>query len=288
MSATTARKHKDATAAALNTAAEDNVTIPAVAEDNAAATVPVAPEETVASNGAAPDDAAPDGATPPTRTITVGKESDGTVPVDVVIPVRWTPGMVMDEYTATCVQLYHERQFVSTHNANAKNRAAAFAKATTDKEREANKPWSAEEYAKAFASYQVSHRGKPSLSALETLRQETAETLYAEIVNAHNAAIAAGQPGILKITGPAKVNRPLTAKQAKDKGLTPEQHAADTAAVEAANTKIIAALCASTKHGPIIEARVQAELAARKAKAEAAKAAGSGAVATVVNVDMFD
>jgi len=110
------------------------------------------------------------------------------------LPVRFVAGMVMDETIASIVQDAVEAQFRNNQNANVANRAKRFEAATTDAEREANKPLTAEDFVALFVDYlpnaRVSNGGA-------TIKRLAAWNVINNLVALHNRRIEHKEPGIL-------------------------------------------------------------------------------------------
>jgi hypothetical protein len=235
-----------------------------------------------ASADAAPS-AAAENATPPAaaaemRTIKIGE-------ISVNVPVRWKAGETMNDYSASCVQAFHERQFINNQEANAKNREKRFNAAKSEAERADNAPLSAADYAALFATYTVKLGNAPRQTEIDKLRTEMALDFYKSLVGQHNANVAAGLPGIFKAPGKVALDILYTVRSGKAAGMDAARVEAHNAAVEAKHEAIVAKLLSNPVYGPQIEALVAAELERRKA-AEAPVV--SEPDATVVSVDMFD
>jgi hypothetical protein len=110
------------------------------------------------------------------------------------LPVRFVAGMVMDETIASIVQDAVEAQFRNNQNANVANRAKRFEAATTDAERDANKPLTADDFVALFVDYlpnaRVSNGG-------ETTKRMAAWNVINALIEEHNTLVKTGQPGIL-------------------------------------------------------------------------------------------
>jgi hypothetical protein len=244
--------------------------------ENAApsAETPAAPAETNTTPAA---EAAPAPAAE-MRTIKIGE-------VSVNVPVRWKAGEIMTDYLASCVQAFHERQFINNQEANAKNREKRFNAAKSEAERADNAPLTAADYAALFATYTVKLGNAPRQTEIDKLRTEMALDFYKSLVGQHNANVAAGLPGIFKAPGKVTLDIVYTVRSGKAAGMDAARVEAHNAAVEAKHEAIVAKLLASPVYGPQIEALVAAELERRKA---AETPVVSEPDATVVSVDMFD
>jgi hypothetical protein len=125
--------------------------------------------------------------------------------------------MLNQPLTADFLKIVFEHvsgQFRNNQVANAKARKARYEAATTDAEREANKPLTVADYleiwngnpAKGIAPYMPNVGGGLRLGAMEKARLDAAIRAWTEAVTEHNAAVAAGnEPIIAKAAGNANV-----------------------------------------------------------------------------------
>lgn len=156
-----------------------------------------------------------------TRVIPIGD-------VSVELPNRFA-SMVGQEITpdlAKIIFAHVSGQFRNNQVANAKARAERYAKAETDAERAANAPLTADDYLAIWngtngnAPYMPNVGDTVRQSTMDKLRYEAAKRAWFKLVDDHNKAIAAGQPGILKSDKPVA----LAVRPVKTKAVSTEQH----------------------------------------------------------------
>ena len=228
--------------------------------------------ETVAAEAnAAVAEAVAAAQTPATTTIKIGD-------IDVTVPLRFAAGHVLTGNQAAILDAAYQRQFYNNQNAMAKARAEAYAKATTEAERNAKAPLTADELAALYTVYEP-NVGAARGSNVERLRTTAAWAVWTDTVVAHNKSVAAGgDPVIAKAAGSTVT---LLVAPRKSKGTSDTAHAAAVEAYEAAKAGIVKAVLAS----PAYAERVQVKLDALMA--EKPKAAPADASAIVAGVDLI-
>jgi hypothetical protein len=197
----------------------------------------------------------------------------GGVKVDLASPFR--QGHVLTENQAKILFLAYVRQFTNNQEANAKARAARLAKATTDADRVANAPLTAEALARLFITYEPAVGQTVRGNTLEKLKVDMALRYWQGLVDAHNKSVLAGGEPVIARAGKSVVKVP--SRPTKSKLESAEAHQVKLDEYMAWRTSYAGKLMAHADHGPKIEAMVEAELAARKADKGQADTAAAGA-----------
>ena len=209
----------------------------------------------------------------PARTMKV--EFTGGITVN--LPVRFFPGDVLTETTADILQAAVVRQYINNVNANIKNRAERYAKATDDAGRAANAPLTAEQIAADFTNYLPNVSSSSRGTTMEKLRAEAAWQAWVDVVAEHNAAVVQpdGEPVIVK-AGKRIVH---TAPHRADYG----NDASYKAAVKAWRDGGKAAFIAQLQNVSWMQHRIQDALDALMRKRTAEKPAATDAATPSVN-----
>lgn len=112
--------------------------------------------------------------------------------VTVFLPFKFKAGEPM---TADHVNILHTaftRQLTNNLNANADARAKRLAKATTDADKAANAPYTADEILKVWADYMPTVGDTPRLGTVERMQLEAGWKALSKITAEHNADPALG------------------------------------------------------------------------------------------------
>ena len=128
--------------------------------------------------------------------------------LEVTLPVKFAIGHVLTENQAKVLDAAYQRQFTNNQNASAKSRAEAFAKATTDAERNAKTPLTAAEIAALYSDYEPSVGGTPRQSTMEKLRSDAAWRAWVAMVTEHNDSVAKGGSPVIAKAGNKPVQLP--------------------------------------------------------------------------------
>jgi hypothetical protein len=197
------------------------------------------------------------------------------------LPVRFHAGQVLDDNTAEILQTAVVRQYINNVNANIKNRAERYAKATNDAGRAANAPLTPEEIAADFSNYLPNVGGGARGSTMERLKAEAAWQAWVDVVAEHNAAVVKphGEPVIIK-AGKRIVH---TTPQRGDFSNEADHKAALKAWREAGKAAFVTQL----QTVPWMAERIQAALDALLRKREADKTAPASTTPSVNGMDLL-
>lgn len=197
--------------------------------------------------------------------------------IDVTVPLKFAPGHVLTDTQARILDAAYQRQFINNQNALAKARTERLAKATTDAERVANAPLSADQIAALYETYEPNVGREARGSTLDRLRATAAWRVWTDTVVAHNKSVAAGGAPVIVRAGNAPV-RLMTAPR-KAKGTADDAHAQALADFESAKAALIAKLLTT----PVYAERIQTVLDSMAAE----KAPAGVATATVAGADLI-
>jgi hypothetical protein len=192
--------------------------------------------------------------------------------LQVTLPLKFKEGDTLTENQAKVLDAAYQRQFTNNQTASAKSRKEALEKATTDAERAAKAPLTAEQIAALYTDYEPNVGGGPRQSSMEKTQLDGAWRAWVKVVGEHNDAIAnGGEPVIARANG-KPVAIPSAPRKAKD--ISEEAHKSAVEAFQAQRETFKAALLKTEWMAPRIEAEVAAILAERGAgKAETAPSA---------------
>lgn len=174
--------------------------------------------------------------------------------MDVSLPLKFAAGHVLTENQAKVLDAAYQRQFTNNQNALAKSRAEALAKATTDAERAAKAPLTAQQIAALYADYEPNVGGTPRQSAMERIRSDAAWRFWTSHVKAHNDAVANGGDPVIAKAGKKPVNLPRNWKEKQADGTIVERNDRDA---------LVEALLAHSAYKDRIQEHVDAIMAER-------------------------
>lgn len=126
--------------------------------------------------------------------------------LQVTLPRKFSVGHVLTENQARVLDAAYQRQFTNNQTASAKARSDAYDKATTDAERAAKMPLTAEQIAALYADYEPNVGREPRQSSVEKMRYEAAWRAWVSMVQEHNRAVATGGAPVITKAG----NKPVT------------------------------------------------------------------------------
>jgi hypothetical protein len=212
----------------------------------------------------------------PAASLTIGE-------LTVSVPLKFSAGAVLTETQAKILDAAFQRQFVNNQAANQKARAEKFAKATTDEERTASAPLTADAIAAFYADYEPAVGGGVRQSTAEKLRHEAAWRALIAMIAEHNKATAAGEPAV--IAKAAGMIVPVPSVPAKTKAVTEEQHKANLEAFAAVKLSQIERILAVPAYAERVQIQLDAIMAERGAKGKTVEPAANTVMA--VTVDMF-
>lgn len=213
--------------------------------------------------------------------------------VSVPLPRKFMAGpVVLTANQALILDAAYQRQFKNNQDANAKARAEAYAKATTDEARADKAPLTAEQYIALYRDYEPAVGGAPRLGSMEKLRQEAGWRFWVGHVAEHNKLVAAGQTGLIaKAQGKqvALLRAPTKAETKLATGLTGEAlDKAHKEALDTFNTGTKPAFVSKLLAFPMYAEGVQIALDAIMAERGASKAKeATVTVDTVSSDDLF-
>ena len=200
--------------------------------------------------------------------------------------------------SALVCDLSNARQYVSFMASQARTRAKKFAVATTDAEREANKPFTLDDYLTGWPTYVANVAVRTGTAAVETMLDKATWNAWLKIVAAHDALVKAGKPGLVAAAKDRNPDSPTFGKPTvvppytyemwrltrNSDAATKERHAAELAEFNDAKRTHIETM----QHMPRFADAIAKELAVLQAAADAkkAKAAAAVAVATAPRVVM--
>lgn len=181
--------------------------------------------------------------------------------LDVTLPVKFGPGMVLTDSQAKVLDAAYQRQFTNNQNASAKSRQEAFEKATTDADKAAKTPLTAAQIAALYTDYEPSVGGT-RIGSMEKIRNDAAWRMWTAMIADHNASVAqGGEPVIAK------------AGQKQIPGLKPVRDGAGkvTVTVQEQRDRLIARMLTMPEYAERIQVQVDAILAEKgKDKVDAA------------------
>lgn len=181
--------------------------------------------------------------------------------IDVTLPVKFGPGMVLTDSQAKVLDAAYQRQYTNNKNAGAKSRAEALAKATDDAGRAKYAPYTAAELVADYADYEPSVGGS-RIGSMEKIRNDAAWRMWTAMIADHNASVAqGGEPVIAK------------AGQKQIPGLKPvrDGNGKVTVTVQEQRDRLIARMLTMPEYAERIQVQVDAILAEKgKDKVDAA------------------
>lgn len=239
-------------------------------ESTAAEAAPRADAADVASAAAGHAHAEANYASAPSTTLKIAD-------IDVIVPLKFTPGHVLTDTQARILDAAYQRQFINNQTALAKARTERLAKATTEADRIAHAPLTAEQIAALYMDYEPNVGREARGSTLDRLRATAAWQVWAETIDAHNKSVSAGGPPVIARAGREQV-RILTAPR-KARGTSDTAHEAALATFESAKATLVAKLLETPLYAERIQARIDA--------LASAKGGAAGATVTVADADLI-
>lgn len=115
--------------------------------------------------------------------------------MQVTLPVKFSPGMVLTDAQARILQAAYERQFTNNENALAKSR--------TEGKNKTPQP-TAEELALKFSTYEP-NVGGTRIGSMEKIRNDAAWRMWSGLVAQHNASILRGGEPVIAKAGKSAV-----------------------------------------------------------------------------------
>lgn len=188
--------------------------------------------------------------------------------MEVTLPVKFTAGQTLTEAQATVLDVAYQRQFRNNQNALAKSRAEAYAKATTEAERNAKAPLSAMDIAALYTDYEPNVGSTPRASAMDKIRAEASWRFWTSYVKAHNDSVTSGGPPVIRKAGNMVLTTAYRAKKLEDGTVLSAQDQKDS---------FISGLLSRDNYAPLIQPYIDAILAERGTKADKADTATSSA-----------
>jgi hypothetical protein len=206
-----------------------------------------------------------------TKAVALGTTAITIASIDVELPNKFGPGHVLTDSEAKALDALYRRQYANNKNAAFaawEKKAKAWDESTaSDKGERPVNPCTPDALLSDYVSY-APQVGASTETQREKDQKEAVQRAVVEVFAEHNAALAAGKPGIL---GSKPVALPKADRRA---GITAEQ-------ALAARVALGEKLVASGKH----TARVQRHLDAIIAEREATKKADAPVTAEVASVD---
>jgi len=202
-------------------------------------------------------------ANPSAVILPVGTMSAEIAGLELDLPRKFAPGMVLTDAQARILDAAYQRQYANNMNATAKARADKLAKAKTDAERAAAAPLTPEQLLSGWTDYEPNVGRLDTASTMERLRSMAALAFWTDRIAAHNKAVDTGGEPVIVKAGRNKVT--LVSVKGTDGKMDKER-------TEEARNAFAETLLKHPDYGALIQPWIDRAIAERDAKREARKA----------------